>query len=283
MSEIATERSRLSPTKDVDPGESPRAVFACELRRYREAARLSQRALASRMGFSDSLVAMVETLRRPPTDDFARACDRALGLDGIMFGLYIATTWNRAPAHLRPWLEQEEEAEVLRSWEPILIPGLLQTEAYAHAMFSAAPGLTPQEVGERLASRMQRQSILQRDRPPATSFIMDEAVIRRCVGSTEVLREQLRFLLEVAQQPKVTIQIVPYDAGEHCGLAGGFIIAERNGSPYAAYTDAQPNGRTIEDRQVIVELTARYDAVRAEALPFKQSLRLIQEVVNQSG
>ncbi|GGL15642.1 hypothetical protein Sme01_21360 [Sphaerisporangium melleum] len=112
---------------------------------------------------------------------------------------------------------------------------------------------------------------------------MDEAVIRRRIGGAEVMREQLRFLLEVAHRPNVTIQIVPCDADEHCGLAGGFIIAERNGAAYAAYSDAQPSGRTVNDRQTIAQLAARYDMVRAEALPFKQSLRLIQEVVSQSG
>ncbi|MFC6081365.1 helix-turn-helix domain-containing protein [Sphaerisporangium aureirubrum] len=277
------ERSELSPIKNADPHESPRALFTAELRRYRQTARLSQRALASRMGFSDSLIAMVETLKRAPTEDFARACDRALGLDGTMFGLYIATRWDRAPEHLRPWLEEEEEAEALRTWEPMLIPGLLQAESYARAMFSVAPGITPDQIEERLAGRMRRQSILHKDKPPTITVLMDEAVIRRRIGSEEVMREQLQFLLDVAKRPNVTIQVVPYDAGEHCGLAGGFIIAERNGAAYAAYSDAQPSGRTIEDRQVIAELAARYDAMRAEALPFKQSLRLIQEAVNQSG
>ncbi|MDH2425345.1 helix-turn-helix transcriptional regulator [Sphaerisporangium sp. TRM90804] len=273
----------MSPRKELDPNESPRALFAAELRRYRHAARLSQKALASRMGYSDSLVAMVETLTRSPTDDFAKACDKALCLDGTMYGLYVATRWDKAQAHLRPWLVEEEEAHVLRSWEPSIVPGLLQTEAYARAMFMTAPGLTSEQVEERLAGRMRRQSILHRADAPLVTFVIDEGVIRRRVGSAEIMREQLGFLLDVAQHRNVTLQIVLHDAGEHCGLAGGFIVAERNGSVFAAYTDAQPNGRTIDDRRVIAELAARYDAIRSEALPFKQSLRLIEEVVNQSG
>ncbi|MEV6981848.1 helix-turn-helix transcriptional regulator [Sphaerisporangium sp. NPDC051017] len=273
----------MPPIKDPHPGESPRSLFAAELRRHREAARLTQRALAARMGFSESLVAMVETLRRPPTDDFARACDKALGLDGTMMRLYIAISWDKAAEHIRPWLEEEEDAEALRSWEPNLIPGLLQAEAYARALISTAPGITPEEVEDRLTSRMRRQSLLHRNMPPTITFLMDEAVIRRRIGSAEVMREQLKLLLEVAQRPNVTIQIVPYDTGEHCGLAGGFIIAERNGTAYAAYTDAQPNGRTIQNRQILAELSATYDTLRAEVLPFKQSLHLIQEAVNQSG
>ncbi|GII82605.1 transcriptional regulator [Sphaerisporangium siamense] len=273
----------MPPMKETGSTESPRAFFAAELRRYREAARLSQRALASRIGFSESLVAMVETLRRPPTDDFAKACDRALALDGVMSRLYVAMAWDKAVEHLRPWLEEEEDAESLRSWEPTLIPGLLQTEAYARAMFSTAPAITPEEVEDRLVNRMRRQSILHKYKPPMVTFLMDEAVIRRRVGSADIMHEQMKLLLEMAERPNVTIQIVPYDTGEHCGLAGGFIIAERNGAAYAAYTDAQPNGRTIQHRQIIAELSARYDTIRAEVLPFRQSLRLIEEVVNQSG
>ncbi|MEV7971306.1 Scr1 family TA system antitoxin-like transcriptional regulator, partial [Sphaerisporangium sp. NPDC088356] len=93
----------------------------------------------------------------------------------------------------------------------------------------------------------------------------------------------LAHLLKVARHPEVTIQVVPSTLRAHCGLAGGFIIAERNGLSYAAYTDGQPYGRTSDDRRLIAELVRRYDALRAEALPFSQSLRLIEEAVNQSG
>ena len=235
-----------------------------------------------RIGFSESMVAMVENLRRPPSERFAQLCDKALRLDGTMLRLYVATTWNTAPEYFRPWLEVEDDATGLRSWEPTLIPGLLQTEAYARAMFATAPGITPEEVSERLTGRMQRQSILNRDRPPMISLVLDEAVLRRSIGGARVMHEQLRFLIDVAEHPKVTLQIVPYEAEAHCGLIGGFIIAERNGTPYAAYTDSQPVGRSLEDRRVIAELVARYDAIRAEALPFRQSVKLIKEVVNQS-
>ncbi|GAA3836554.1 hypothetical protein GCM10022226_68150 [Sphaerisporangium flaviroseum] len=97
------------------------------------------------------------------------------------------------------------------------------------------------------------------------------------------MREQLGHLLEVARHPQVTIQLVPYAARPHCGLAGGFIIAERNGAAYAAFAEAQPFGRTFDDRRLIAELIHRYDAIRADAVPFKQSLQLIEEAVIQVG
>ncbi|MET8157046.1 helix-turn-helix transcriptional regulator [Sphaerisporangium sp. NPDC005289] len=267
--------------QEIDPHESPRALFAFELRKHRSEAGLTQHRLAAQLGYSDSHVAMVETLKRPPTKKFAELCDKVLELDGAMMRLYAATTWERAPEYIRPWLDEEAEATALHSWEPVLIPGLLQTEAYAREMFAASPGITGEEVEERLAGRMRRQSIFHQNKPPMISIVMDESVLHRSIGGAEVMREQLQLVLEAAERPTVTIQVVPYEAEAHCGLAGGFIIAERNGSAYAAYAEGQPFGRTIDDRQVIGQLTARYDAIRAEALPFKQSVKLIREVVNQ--
>ncbi|MEU8270274.1 helix-turn-helix transcriptional regulator [Sphaerisporangium sp. NPDC049002] len=274
----------MPPGSDVDPHESPRALFAFELRQHRATAQLTQRQLAQRMGYSDAMVAMVETAKRPPSERFAELCDEVFGLDGTMKRLYIATTWNKAPEHFRPWLEEEEEATALRGWEPMLVPGLFQTEAYAREIFAAAPGTRPEEVDERVAGRMQRRAILHRDTPPLVAALVDEAVIRRRIADAEVMRGQLNYLLEVAQYPGVILQVVPYSAWAICGLLGGFIIAERNGVPYAAYVEAQPHGHTIDDRDALGKLLRLYDVIRAEALSCRQSLKLIQqEVVNQSG
>ncbi|MEO3812775.1 helix-turn-helix transcriptional regulator [Sphaerisporangium sp. B11E5] len=267
-------------SSELDPRESPRALFAFELKRHRNAAGLTQHGLADRIGYSGSQVAMVESLRRPPTEPFARLCDQALGLDGTMERLYVATTWKNAPENLRPWLEEEQDATGLRSWEPTIVPGLLQTEAYAREMISKRPGITAAQIDERLTSRLQRQSILRGHDAPTISFLMDEAVLHRRIGEPEVMPEQLSHLLEMSQHPKLTLQIVPYETGAHCGLSGGFIIAERHGSPYIAFIEGQPHGRIIGGHLEIAQLMLRYDAIRAEALPFRQSLRLIEEVVN---
>ncbi|WP_248959419.1 helix-turn-helix domain-containing protein [Sphaerisporangium perillae] len=272
----------MFPQKEIDPHESPRALFAFELRRHRHLANLTQRQLAERIGFSDSMVNLVELTKRRPSQRFAELCDRALGLDGTMTRLYTATTWPQAPEHFRPWLDEEQDATDLRCWEPTIVPGLLQTEGYARQILGVSPGITGEEVEDRLAGRMRRRTILNRDRPPAISVVMDEAVIRRNVGGAAVMGEQLRFLLEMARHPQVTIQIVPYATDVHCGLAGGFIIAERNGSAYAAFVSAQPYGRTLDDRTTIARLVRGYDAIRAEALSCKQSLRLIEEVVQRN-
>ncbi|MFC7382904.1 helix-turn-helix domain-containing protein [Sphaerisporangium rhizosphaerae] len=272
----------MFPGKDIDPRESPRALFAFELRRHRRRANLSQRQLAERIGFSDSMVNLVEQTKRRPSQQFAELCDRVLGLDGTMSRLYTATTWPQAPEHFRPWLDEEQDAADLCCWEPTIIPGLLQTEAYARRIIVVSPGITEEEVDERVAGRMRRRMILERKRPPVINVIMDEAVIRRQVGGVAVMNEQLRFLLELVRPPQLTIQLIPSTTDVHCGLVGGFIIAERDGSAYAAYVGAQPYGRTVDDRATLARLVRRYHAISFQALSCQQSLRFIEEVVQRN-
>ncbi|MET8159918.1 helix-turn-helix transcriptional regulator [Sphaerisporangium sp. NPDC005289] len=273
----------MTSSNEINPHDSPRGLFVFELRRHRTAAGLTQKQLADRIGFSESMVAMIESLKRTPSQRFAELCDQALDLDGAMTRLHAAATWHKAPEHFRPWLEEEQDATALHGWEPMVVPGLFQTEAYARLILSAEPGVTPEEVDERVAGRLQRQTILHRDDSPFVAMLIDESVLHRPIGDMEVRREQLTYLLEIAQHPKVTIQVVPYAAQALCGLLGGFIIAERQGTSYAAYVEGQPNGRVVEDRLTITKLLRRYDAFSSEAVPFRQSLNLIQEVVDQNG
>src|SRR5690349_8752398 len=126
---------------DIDPEESPRARFAFELRRNRLAGKLTQKQLARRIGFSTSAVAMAETSRFRPSDRFAELCDQAFGLDGDMARLH-AEAWPPpppVPAHFRDWAVEEQRATALRFWAPLLVPGLLQTEAFARRIFERWP------------------------------------------------------------------------------------------------------------------------------------------------
>ncbi|MFC4532011.1 helix-turn-helix domain-containing protein [Sphaerisporangium dianthi] len=268
---------------DIDPEESPRARFAYELRRHRLAARLTQKQLARRIGFSSSAVAMVETSKFRPSERFAQLCDQVFGLDGVLAGLY-AEVWPPpppVPAHFRDWAKEEQRATALRLWSPLLIPGILQTEAFARRIFEREPGLTGEQIEERLAGRMQRRSIFSRTDPPAVMCLIDEGVLHRPVGGPGVMREQLEYLVEMARRPRVTIQIVPYNAEALSGLMGAYAIAEMRGNAYTVRVEAQPKGRTITDRSAITEIIDRYDAVRADAYPQHLSCKIIEEVVAQ--
>src|SRR6185437_606986 len=142
----------------------------------------------------------------------------------------------------------EAQARRLRSFEPMVVPGLLQTEAYARAILSTRVGSTAEELDEAVAARIGRQRILDREHPPELWVILDEMVLRRPVGGPEIMREQLAHLTQAARRPHIVIQVIPLAAGAHEGMRGGaFVIAEFADSAAVAYQDAASSGQIIED------------------------------------
>jgi transcriptional regulator with XRE-family HTH domain len=151
------------------------AMFSEELRRARARAGLTQDQLAERIAYSPSLVAHVETGSRAPSADFAARTDEALETGGLLSRLQPFVRSEAYPAWFRDWVEIEQEATTLRWFEPLLIPGLLQTEEYARAVLQAAhPASTDDEVDRLVSARMDRQAILTRDDPPLLWVIIDE-------------------------------------------------------------------------------------------------------------
>jgi transcriptional regulator with XRE-family HTH domain len=123
--------------RELDPSAGPLDFFGAELRRARTSARLSQEQLGQRLGYSGAQVGKVETGERSPSQDFAEGCDRALDTGGLFLRIYqLARRWGGPhPQWFRDWLRIEQEATALHWWEPILVPGLLQTADYARALF----------------------------------------------------------------------------------------------------------------------------------------------------
>jgi len=267
----------------IDPEESPRHRFAYEMQRYRLEAGLTQRQLAARVGCSESLIGYVENVKRKPTRHLAEMLDKILpSPPGHFVRLYKRTTWEEAPEHFRDWLNVEQEATALRDWSPLLVWGLLQTERYAQAVFEAEPMISPEQIEERVAARIRRKSILTRSAPPSIVALVDESVLHRAIGGPEVMCEQLAYLAEVATYPHVTIQVVPTSSTTAiCGLLGGFALGLMGGAPYAAYAESQPKGQAILERGVVAHLSARYDAIRADAHPRNVSLQIIKDVMDQ--
>jgi transcriptional regulator with XRE-family HTH domain len=153
---------------------SPLAFFGAELRRARLAAGMTQDRLGDELGYSGDQVGKVETCDRSPTDDFATRCDaRFPQLDGLFMRLLeFARRWDAPyPQWFKDWLDAERVAMSLHSWEPLIIYGLLQTADYARAIFSADPEITEDELDERVAARVARQSILERPKPPELSVL----------------------------------------------------------------------------------------------------------------
>jgi transcriptional regulator with XRE-family HTH domain len=262
-----------------DDTSNPALHFGQELKRARLAAGMTLAQLGRVTGYHKSQVSRVERGVRAPTEKFAQMCDKAFPERGGWFHRFYLDSrqWSAMPPWFRPWIEHERRAVNLRIWQPSSLSGLLQTEAYALAQLKTSLGATAEQVVERLSARLARQAILTREipAPPMVLFLIDEAALRRRTGNALIMAEQIERLLTVADLPNVTVQVVPNVM--HAETTGGFALAEAPKGP-AAYIETALAGQVFEDIKIVLELSARFDALRTEALRGTESLCLIKEV-----
>jgi transcriptional regulator with XRE-family HTH domain len=199
-------------------------VFGAELRFYRTRADLSQKDLAALVHVSNDVISKIETGERPPAEDFPPRLDAVPELDtrGALTRLWDHLKKGqkqRLYGWFQEWAGIEAQTTVLRWYESLVVPGLLQTEDYAR------PDGNLSDLEEQVAARLARQTILDRTGPPQLWCILDEGVLHRPIGGAKVMRSQLYRLAEVAEHPRTTIQIIR-SGDVHAGLLGGFIIAD---------------------------------------------------------
>lgn len=262
---------------------SPKAFFGSELRRCRKKGGLSQAQLGERTTYSPDMIGKIERGERPPSAEFVKQCDEIFGIDGHFDRLYQFMLQTPGPAWFTRWLEEiEPRATVLRTWDPLLVPGLLQTEAYARHIFAREPKITPEEVEERLQARMLRKTVLDRGDPPAVWVLLDEGVLLRSIGGPQVIGAQMEHLLVMAQRSNVVIQIVPFAAESTVGLTGAFILAELpGGEPDAVYVESSVTGEVTTEHEIVASVWSRYDTIRADAYPQHVSLKMIQDGIDR--
>jgi transcriptional regulator with XRE-family HTH domain len=269
--------------RELDPGASPLAFFGAELRRARMAAGLSQEQLGQRVGYSAAQVGKVETGERSASQDFVRHCDQALPTaDGLFARIYtLIQRWDGGyPPWFAEWIEAELRAATLWLWEPLVMPGLVQTADYARAILAGGPDTMEDELEQMVAARIERQAILDRPRPPGLLIVLDEAVLHRLVGSPKVMHDQMLHLADLSDRPRITAQVVPARTGVHAGLLGGFAIANVDSSAIV-YLETSADGQVTDNASVIAQVTRRFDAVRAVALPKDDSRDLILKVAEE--
>ncbi|MFI7577527.1 Scr1 family TA system antitoxin-like transcriptional regulator [Micromonospora sp. NPDC049497] len=252
-------------------------LFAGELRRLRTDAGMSQEALGERLNYSASLVAAVEQSRRPPREEFTQRCDEVLAAGGLLVRIREAILRESLMPWFREWVTIEQEAVTLRSFEPLVVPGLLQTEAYARALYEGAAQLVGEEIEQPLAARLARQGVLNRPSPPQFVVVLDHTVLERPVGGLQVMRDQLRHLVEVGRRPRVHLHLVPRDVGAYPGLNGAFVVATPPEGDDIAYLDNQLRGTIVERTVDVNSLRQTWESVRAEALPHGATLTMISE------
>jgi transcriptional regulator with XRE-family HTH domain len=259
------------------------------LRRARIAAGLSQEELAKRLGFERTVIAKAETGRRPPSPDVAAAYAREFPQLNALIESGLIEEWaehvrknggGQFPKFFIVWVDEEQTATVLFYWAPTLVPGILQTEAYARAIL--APEAHDAESPEdRLMGRMERQQVLTRPQPPTVTVIMSEMVLHRNIGGPAVMYEQLMHLVEMSERPKIIIQVIPKAKGAHVGLAGPASIADHDGEPTVVHLDSFTAAQTTRDPDIISKVREMTDMLRSDALPRDLSRELIMKVAEE--
>jgi transcriptional regulator with XRE-family HTH domain len=260
---------------------TPRQVFGAMLRYYRDRAGLTRAELARQICKSESLVHAIELGHRAATPDVTEDLERVLGTDGplrlLRNEIGDGLGYQAYPAWFQDWTHKEAEATTLRFFEPLVVPGLLQTEDYARAIFRTRFRMTGDEIEQRVAARLKRQEMLARNNPPAMWVLLDEWVLRRPVGGRHVMSEQVNRLIEAAGLPHIVVEIIPASTGAHEGLTGAFAIADFQDAPSVGYQEGNLRGQPVEERKDVVALDLTWATLRGDALPRAASLALLEE------
>jgi transcriptional regulator with XRE-family HTH domain len=259
--------------KSGSSGNPTNLTFGPRLRQERLSRGWSLKDLAARTGYDTGQLSRIENSRRPPTAALAITCDRAMPELGGWFSANFEASRAWAPGWFRPWIPHELAATEIFEFALGTVPGLLQTEGYARALFGISPDATPDKTAERTTARMQRQrKFFSRSPAPSLLCLIDELVLRRDAGPG-VMLGQVRHLLDAATWPSVTVQLVP--AMLHPGLKGSIALA--NG---AALLETQAGGQVFEDADTVTVLERRFNKIRSEAYGASESSRRLERIAH---
>jgi transcriptional regulator with XRE-family HTH domain len=270
-----------------------RRRLAAELRRLREAAGLTINQVAEALECSSSKISRIETEQVSATPRDVRDMLSLYGVEGQQRDALLQVS---REARQKGWWFQyrdlpeatlvglEAAASSLRIWEPVRIPALFQTREYARASLRAVrPTLNAEDIERRVELRLARQGLLVHDNPPELWAVLDEAALQRPVGGHDVMANQLKHLIEAAELPNVTLQILPFTAGEQAGMEGPFTIV---GFPDVADSDTvlvgnASDGVSFQDPNTVQRCVSIFDHLCAAALSPENSTAVLTRMLSQ--
>ncbi|MEU6347708.1 helix-turn-helix transcriptional regulator [Streptomyces sp. NPDC047072] len=266
--------------REPDPADSMR-VFGAVLQALRENAGLSRTELGERVRFSKHTVTSVELGRRMPDESLVERAEEATGNTGALRRSAKLLTRGEAglAAWFRRWARLERIAVSLCTYECRLVPGLLQSEGYARAVFEGTiPVVTDEQLETLLSVRLERQRMLHERPTVPFSFIVEEHVFRRRFGDAGQMRAMIDHVLEHSAPRNVTLQIMPLEGGLHACLDGPVQLLETPEGRRFGYSEGQQNGRLIGDVKEVSLLQQRYDTLRSQALNPQESRGLLERL-----
>ncbi|KJS56189.1 DNA-binding protein [Streptomyces rubellomurinus subsp. indigoferus] len=255
---------------------------------FRERAGYTQRQVAKLTGYSEDQIGSMERGVRTARVEYLTVVDDLFNAQGAL--KVVADDVMRAkvrmserhPAFNRAFTSEEAKALEIHEYSTMVIPGLLQTEAYIRALYEMRrPLLSPEQIDKWLAARLARQEILNRWPLPVVTWVLDESVLRRPLGGWDVHADQLRHLLDVGQMRGPELQVMPLDRMSHAGMGGSFTLLTPPNRPQVCYAAAQHVNRLITDPVEVRNMAARYSSIRAQALSLAESLALIEKILGE--
>lgn len=259
--------------------------FGTELKRRREDAGLTQVELGARVFVSGAYIGQFEQAIRKPQLDIAQRIDEVLQTDGIFERLCSKLIDDRRYAdYFAKAAELEALATAISEFAPALVPGLLQTAAYARAVTTAMnPFAVDEFIEEKVAGRLERSQILKDAARPMYWAILHENALRIPVGGPATMAEQLKHVAALTRRRAAVVQVLPYTAGAYAVMTGDLRLMEFEDAPPTAYTEAVYSGNLLDDPAVVKRVRSAYDQLRAAALSPKASLALIESAAEDYG
>jgi transcriptional regulator with XRE-family HTH domain len=281
----------------IEPGSGPtvrRILLGTQLRRLRETRGITREEAGYRIRASESKISRMELGRvgfkqRDVVDLLAM-----YGVDENERDVLVALAreanapgwWHQYADVLPDWFQTyvglEEAASVLRVYEVQFVPGLLQTASYARAVVASGwPGAPEQEIERRVSIRITRQELLTKQGGPRLWAVVDEAALRRPVGSPEVFRAQLEHLIEVTQDVRITLQIAPFSSGSHAAEAGAFTIMRfpEADLPDVVYLEQLTSALYLDKREDVERYSEVMERLSVESEPPERTAETLREIL----
>jgi transcriptional regulator with XRE-family HTH domain len=264
-------------TNHDDSPATARDLIAWQLKRLRDRDGLSLRALADELTYSHTYLGDIETGRKIPTEPMAQALDSHFNPPIRFTELLESVREMLVAAHVRDLLPKLRKAVRFQSFASSVIPGLLQTPAYAHEQLRLAAPTEPDAViAARVEVRMARKAILDRDDPPLYWAVIDEAALLRSPADPAAMREQLDSLERAAARRHITLQVHPLSRGMHGMLGGSLTLLALSNGGTTGLIESFGSGEIFEAPKKISRYTQVFDVIRSEALTESESLELIR-------
>ncbi|MGW2404722.1 helix-turn-helix domain-containing protein [Streptomyces sp. NPDC001739] len=259
-------------------------VIGAQLSHFRKAARLTQPGLAEAVGLHEDTIGSIEQGRRALKIDLAETLDELLDTKGALaVAVSKVPEREKLPAFVQDLLEHEEEALTLLSYENHVVPGLLQTESYARALFHCLyPPIHDELADDWVSARLDRQKLWDRKPPPIANFILEEVILRRPIGGPDVLREQIRHVRQYAELPFLGVQIMPTSRANHASLAGPMVLLETPEHDHLAYIEAQRISFLVDDLDEVSVYQQKYGMLRSQALTPEETMSLLDDLLGGS-